>query len=161
MEVAGWKEQQISHSQRFLISFLLFFLMVHVRGHCYCLSLSLSDVQNNNMQNMCKRIITNKWHHNPSPHPTEEKATDTDRQSDIQSTTQTQCAEAFSNKYMRNNLQAWTVQEVGGSSCSWRAFSRQSCWTWHWYVEPRICTAAHSIKSQVTALQIKTRHCKY
>ena len=35
------KEQQTSHSQRFLILFLLFCLMVHAGGHCYSLSLSL------------------------------------------------------------------------------------------------------------------------
>ena len=71
----GSKEQQMSHSQRLLILFLLFCLMVHVRGRCYCLflSCSLTDIQNNNTWNICKTIITNKWHHNPPPHPTEKK----------------------------------------------------------------------------------------
>ena len=38
----GSKEQQTSHSQRFLILFLLFFWMVHTRGRCYSLSLSFA-----------------------------------------------------------------------------------------------------------------------
>ena len=38
----GSKEQQTSHIQRFLVLFLLFFLMVHARGRCYSLSLSLA-----------------------------------------------------------------------------------------------------------------------
>ena len=38
----GSKEQQTSHTQRFLILFLLFFWMVHTRGLCYSLSPSLA-----------------------------------------------------------------------------------------------------------------------
>ena len=38
----GSKEQQTSHSQRFLILFLLFFWMVHTRGRCSSLSPSLA-----------------------------------------------------------------------------------------------------------------------
>ena len=38
----GSKEQQTSHSQRFLILFLLFFWMVHARGRCSSLSPSLA-----------------------------------------------------------------------------------------------------------------------
>ena len=38
----GSKEQQTSHSQRFLILFLLFFWMVHTGGRCYSLSPSLA-----------------------------------------------------------------------------------------------------------------------
>ena len=48
----GSKEQQTSHSQRFLILFLLFFWikMVHARGRCYSLwlSLALSHTQSYN-----------------------------------------------------------------------------------------------------------------
>ena len=38
----GSKEQQLSHRQRFLILFLLFFWMVHTRDYCYSLSPSLA-----------------------------------------------------------------------------------------------------------------------
>ena len=38
----GSKEQQMSHSQRFLILFLLFFWMVHTRDCCYSLAPSLA-----------------------------------------------------------------------------------------------------------------------
>ena len=38
----GSKEQQTSHSQRFLILFLLFFWMVHTGGRCSSLSPSLT-----------------------------------------------------------------------------------------------------------------------
>ena len=38
----GSKEQQTSHSQRFLILFILFFWMVHMRGRCYSHSPSLA-----------------------------------------------------------------------------------------------------------------------
>ena len=38
----GSKEQQTSHSQRFLILFLRFFWMVHARGRCSSLSPSLA-----------------------------------------------------------------------------------------------------------------------
>ena len=41
----GSKEQQMSHSQRFLILFLLFFWMVHTRGRCSSLSPSLALTQ--------------------------------------------------------------------------------------------------------------------
>ena len=75
--------------------------MVHTRGRSYSLSLSLALSHWRPKIIIRKRIDTNKWRHNQPPsHPTEEKARDTDRQSDTQSTTrQTQCADALGYKY--------------------------------------------------------------
>ena len=53
----GSKEQQTSHSQRFLILFLRFFWMVHARGHCSSLSPSLA------LLFLCRLIVTSKSQH--------------------------------------------------------------------------------------------------